>query len=74
MCLAMPARIRTIEGDLARADILGNEITVDLRFVAPAQPGDFVLVHAGFAIQRLEADEADELLNLVRSVEMSIEG
>ena len=52
MCLAIPAKVAALEeGNLATVDILGvtREISVDL--TPQAQVGDYVLVHAGFAIE-----------------------
>ena len=66
MCLAIPAKVAALEeGNLATVDILGvtREISVDL--TPQAQVGDYVLVHAGFAIQRVEEQDARETLSLL---------
>ena len=66
MCLAIPAKVAALEeGNLATVDILGvtREISVDL--TPQVQVGDYVLVHAGFAIQRVEEQDAHETLRLL---------
>ncbi len=71
MCIAIPGKILTIDGTRGRVDIRGNILPVELGIVE-AQPGDYVLVHAGCAISRIsqtEAQELEELLRLVQSYE-----
>ena len=67
MCLAIPAKITELkDGNLATVDILGvtRDIAVDLTPQAGA--GDFVLVHAGFAIEVVDADYAQETIDLIK--------
>ncbi|MEM2996929.1 MAG: HypC/HybG/HupF family hydrogenase formation chaperone [Candidatus Bathyarchaeia archaeon] len=64
MCLAIPARVVEKNGDRARVDFGGGVLReVDLTLVE-AGVGDYVIVHAGFAIQVLEGEEARETLRL----------
>ncbi|MEM4727825.1 MAG: HypC/HybG/HupF family hydrogenase formation chaperone [Candidatus Bathyarchaeia archaeon] len=64
MCLAIPARVIEKNGDRARVDFGGGVLReVDLTLVE-AGVGDYVIVHAGFAIQVLEEEEARETLRL----------
>jgi hydrogenase expression/formation protein HypC len=63
MCLAVPGKVLTIEGDdpafrVASVDFRGIRKTVNLAFTPEAQLGDFVLVHVGFAISRIDQEEA----------------
>lgn len=59
MCLAIPAQVRTInENNLAVVDILGVTREVALDLTPSAQVGDFVLVHAGFAIEVVSEEDA----------------
>lgn len=58
MCLAVPARLVEQHGDEAVADLHGNRVRIQTLLVPEATVGDWVLVHAGFAIQQLEADAA----------------
>ena len=67
MCLAIPAKVAALEeGNLATVDILGvtREISVDL--TPQAQVGDYVLVHAGFAIEVVGEHLALENIELVK--------
>ena len=67
MCLAIPAKVAKIEeGNLATVDILGvtREISVDL--TPQAQVGDYVLVHAGFAIEVVDEEYAQETIDLIK--------
>lgn len=67
MCLAIPAQITKLERDgLATVDILGatREISVDL--TPQAALGDYVLVHAGFAIEVVDEQFAQETIDLIR--------
>ena len=67
MCLAIPARITHIdESHLATVDILGLTREVALDLVPQAQPGDFVLVHAGYGIEIISEQFAQETLELIR--------
>ncbi len=63
MCLAIPMEILGIEGHEARCRHQGVERTVNLFLLAddPPAPGDRVLVHVGYAIQRLRPDEAEAM-------------
>ncbi len=60
MCLAIPGRIKMVEGGYGIVDMNGVEVKAGLQLVADAAEGDWVLVHAGFAIQRIDEDEARE--------------
>lgn len=60
MCLGIPMGIRTIDGALAVCEAKGVEREVSLFLLAheTLSPGDFVLVHVGYAIQKITAEEA----------------
>ena len=68
MCLAVPGQVLSIDGRLARVVFGGVERQVCLDLIPTVAPGDYVLVHAGFAIQRMDSDEAAEMLSLVEEV------
>ncbi len=61
MCLAVPAKVLEVRGHKARVDFGGTTREVDVSLV-DARPGQYVLVHAGFAIQVLDEREAREML------------
>jgi hydrogenase expression/formation protein HypC len=68
MCLAIPAKVMNLQGDKASVDFgqgVLREVNVSL---VEAKVGDYVLVHAGYAIQIIEEDEAKETLSLWNSI------
>ena len=70
MCLAIPALITEKKSDnLATAEILGVTREVALDLTPQANVGDYVLVHAGFAIELVDADYAKETIELVKQLE-----
>ena len=74
MCTSMPARVVRVsdDGTVAVADVDGTERRVDLTVLTfdgrTARPGDWLLVHTGFAVDVLAPDDAAELLALHRSI------
>ena len=65
MCLAVPARITALlENDMAKAEVGGIVKDVNLMLVDDVAVGDYVIVHVGFALSRLEPEEAAETLAL----------
>jgi len=72
MCLAIPARVVSIKGTLARVEVMGNARQADLSLLDDVAIGDYILVHAGFGIQKLDRSEAEETLAIFRSLEEGI--
>ena len=69
MCLAVPAEIVSLEeGGMARVSIMGTLRDVALDLTPEAGVGDFVLVHAGFAIEVVDRAYAQETLDLIREM------
>lgn len=69
MCLAVPGKVVKRDDDLkATVDMMGIERPVSLRLVPTAQVGDYILVHAGFGIQIVDEQEAQETLELVNAM------
>ncbi|NLK52118.1 MAG: HypC/HybG/HupF family hydrogenase formation chaperone [Syntrophomonadaceae bacterium] len=64
MCLAVPGKIVEVHETMATVDIAGNKRQVSLILTPEAQLGDYVLIHAGFAIQMIDEKEAQETLAL----------
>ena len=58
MCLAVPLRIISITGSSAIAEAGGLEREVRIDFLPGICPGDFVMVHAGFAIEKIDPEQA----------------
>jgi hydrogenase expression/formation protein HypC len=65
MCLSIPVRIVNIEGGFATVSFGENTYRASLQLLEGVQPGDYVLLHAGFAIQKLDRQEAEETLRLI---------
>ncbi len=68
MCLAIPSKIVDIQSNVATIDVEGVKRQASLMLVEDARVGDYVIVHAGFAIQKLDASSAQESLKLLREV------
>ncbi len=68
MCLAVPAKIKAINGFEAEVDIGGVGRTVNLMLTPDAQVGDYVYVHTGFAISVVDEAEALESLRLLQEL------
>ena len=69
MCVAIPSKIISKEGLLATIEVYGARRQVNLMLLADeAEVGDYVLVHAGFAIQKVDVDVGKESLKLFDEV------
>jgi hydrogenase expression/formation protein HypC len=68
MCLAIPALIKSIEGQQAEADIEGVTRQVSLQLTPEARVGDYVLLHTGYAISIIDPAEAEETLKLLKEL------
>jgi hydrogenase expression/formation protein HypC len=68
VCLAVPALIKTIDGQQAEVDIDGVSREVSLQLTPEAKEGDYVLLHTGYAISIIDAAEAEETLKLLKEL------
>jgi hydrogenase expression/formation protein HypC len=68
MCLAIPARVVTVDGPEALVTIENVEYKASLLMLDNVQPGDYVMLHAGFAIQKIDQAEAELTLQLLNEV------
>jgi hydrogenase expression/formation protein HypC len=66
MCLAIPSKITAINGEMATIDVDGVTREASLLLLSDAVVGDYVIVHAGFAIQKLDEAAAMESLTLLK--------
>jgi hydrogenase expression/formation protein HypC len=73
MCLAIPSKITKIENNMATIDVDGVRREASLLLLEDARIGDYVIVHAGFAIQKLDESAAQETLDLLREAIAAIE-
>lgn len=64
MCLSIPARVDQIEGDMALVSVGGARYRASLQLLDGVSVGDYILLHTGFAIQKLDPQEAEETLKL----------
>ncbi|HAV43061.1 TPA: HypC/HybG/HupF family hydrogenase formation chaperone [bacterium] len=71
MCLAVPARVVKIDGSIADLEIGGVIKRASLDLVEEVKVGDYVILHAGFAIQKLDEREAKETLRLLSQMELA---
>ena len=68
MCLGVPMMVLSIEGETAICAIDGVRREASLMMVDDVAVGDFVLIHAGFAIEKLDQEDAEQTLALFREV------
>ena len=74
MCLALPMRITAVDGVMATIVAEGLEQRCSVMLVPQARVGDYVLVHAGFAINLVDEVEAEETYELLREIGAFDEG
>jgi hydrogenase expression/formation protein HypC len=65
MCLAVPARIVELEDDRAKVDAMGNRWNARTTLLPDVKVGDLVLVHAGFAISKVDEEDAKKTWELL---------
>jgi len=68
MCIAIPGKVVEVDGMRAKVDYSGNQVMVNTGLVTP-EVGQYVLVHAGCAIEVMEKDKAEELIELFADIE-----
>jgi hydrogenase expression/formation protein HypC len=74
MCLAIPGRItKKKQGHKALVEVAGLEREINLDLLPDAVEGDYVLIHTGFAIQKVDEAEAEETLSLLKQMREAVE-
>jgi len=73
MCLAIPVRITSIDDSIAEVELNGLRTKVDITLVPEVKPGDYVIIHAGLAIQRYDEEEAIKTIMLLKELSNCIE-
>ncbi|MGB8953443.1 MAG: HypC/HybG/HupF family hydrogenase formation chaperone [Candidatus Aminicenantales bacterium] len=69
MCLGIPAKVIEVNASReGKVDYLGTKVKTNFALLEDVQVGDWVIVHAGFAIARLDEEEARETLALLREL------
>ncbi len=74
MCLALPARVIAIDGELATVELGGVRKEISLALVEGVQVEDYVLVHVGYALARVSPEEAERTLALLAEAGMEPAG
>lgn len=68
MCVAIPGKVLEINGSMGKIDFSGNTVDADISLVN-VKLGDYVLIHAGCAIEVLKEDAAKEMISLFKELE-----
>ena len=74
MCLAIPSKITCIENNMATIDVDGVQREASLLLVEDVRIGDYVIVHAGFAIHKIDEAAALETLEILKEAAALVEG
>lgn len=69
MCLALPGKIVSIGGEYAEVDINGNLFRAYISMLPEAKLGDYVMVHAGYALQFISEEEAKITLDILKEMD-----
>ncbi|MCD4772729.1 MAG: HypC/HybG/HupF family hydrogenase formation chaperone [Bacteroidales bacterium] len=64
MCLSIPAKVESIDGDMALVSVGGSKYNASLQMLDDVQVGDYILLHTGFAIQKISKEDAEETLKI----------
>lgn len=68
MCLGIPGKIIEIKGTTAKVDVAGTRKDASLKFLKGAKVGEYVIIHAGFAIEKVDEEKARETLALIDGI------
>ena len=68
MCLGVPARVMEVVGASATVDVGGARREISIMLLDGVEAGDWVILHAGFAIEKLSPEEAEKTLALFREI------
>ncbi len=71
MCLSIPGKVIEISGTMAKVSVGGALVNTGLHLLDDVQVGDYVLVHTGFALQKISEEEALETIKLIKELEES---
>ena len=74
MCLAIPARVTALEGAMATVEVAGVTRRASTHLLDGVRVGDYLLIHAGFALSRLDEAEAQVTLRLLEQMGQLEEG
>ena len=69
MCLSIPAKVIEIDGQMAKVEVGGVNYEASLQMLSDINVGDYVLLHTGFAIEKIDEEEAIETLKVFEEFE-----
>jgi hydrogenase expression/formation protein HypC len=69
MCLSIPGKVVEIDGNMAKASVGGTIVNAGLHMVDDVKVGDYILIHTGFALQKISEEEALETLKLIKELQ-----
>jgi len=69
MCLSIPAKVESIENDMAVVSVGGTKYNASLQMIDDVDVGDYILMHTGFAIQKLSPEDAAESIKVFEEFE-----
>ena len=70
MCLGVPAKVlEFVEGQMAVVDVDGNQVNISIQLVPQVKIGQYVLVHAGFAMDIVDESFAEETMKLLKELQ-----
>ncbi len=73
MCIGIPGKVIAVNGRMASVEVGGATREIALDLIEGAVPGDYIIAHAGFAIHKVDEEEAVKTLNLIREITGGIE-
>lgn len=69
MCVGLPAKVKKVKDGMAVVDATGASRVVSAELVEDLEPGDFVMIHAGAAIAKINGDDESESVNIMEALE-----
>lgn len=69
MCLSIPAKVLSVEGNMAKASVGGAIVNASLHLLDDVSPGDYILIHTGFALQKISEEEALETIRIIEELD-----
>ncbi len=69
MCLSIPAKVISVDGNMAKASVGGTIINAGLHLVENVKEGDYILIHTGYALEKISEEEAMETLKLIKELD-----
>lgn len=69
MCLSIPGKVIEIEGNIAKTSVGGTIVNAGLHLLDDVKVGDYILIHTGFALQKISEEEALETLKLIKELQ-----